>query len=78
MNRRRMDGDTAERVAGLVGPLRRAAEFVWAAVDADGARSPREVLGLGIDLAADGTRNPLQDAVGRLNSADKRPKECHV
>jgi hypothetical protein len=31
--------------------LRRAAELVWAAADADGAGSPRQVLGLGIDLA---------------------------
>jgi hypothetical protein len=43
--------------------LRRAAELVWAAVDADGAGSPRQVLGLGIDLAADEARNLLQDAI---------------
>ena len=39
-----MDADTAERWPG--GPaLRRAAELVWAAVDADGAGSPRQVPG---------------------------------
>jgi hypothetical protein len=37
------------------------AEFVWAAVDADGAGSPRQMLGLGIDLAADEARNLLPD-----------------
>jgi hypothetical protein len=73
-----MDGDTAAREAGLVRLLRRAAELVWAAVDAHGTGSPRQVLGLGIDLAADGARNTLQDVVGRLNRADKRPKECRV
>ncbi len=57
MNRQHMDADTAETVAGVVRLLRRAAELVWAAVDADGARSPRQVLGLGIDLAADEARN---------------------
>jgi len=41
--------------------LRRVAEFVWAAVDADGAGSPRQMLGLGIDLAADEARNLLPD-----------------
>jgi hypothetical protein len=74
----RMDGDTAVRAAGLIRLLRRAAELVWAAVDAHSAGSPRQVLGLGIDLAADDGRNTLQDAVGRLDRADKRPKECRV
>ena len=43
--------------------MRRAAELVWAAVDADGAGSPRQVLGVGIDLAADEARNLLPDAI---------------
>jgi hypothetical protein len=43
--------------------LRRAAELVWAAVDTDGAGSPRHVLGLGTDLAADEARNLLPDAI---------------
>jgi hypothetical protein len=63
MNRQHMDADTAETVAGVVRLLRRAAELVWAAVDADGARSPRQVLGLGIDLAADEARNLLPETI---------------
>ena len=63
MSRQGMDADTAETVAGVVRLLRRAAELVWAAVDADGAGSPRQVLGLGIDLAADQARNLLPDAI---------------
>jgi len=63
MSQQRMDADTAETLAGVVRLLRRAAELVWAAVDADGAGSPRQVLGLGIDLAADEARNVLPDAM---------------
>jgi hypothetical protein len=63
MSRQDMDADTAETLAGIVRLLRRAAELVWAAVDADGAGSPRQVLGLGIDLAADEARNLLPDAI---------------
>jgi hypothetical protein len=63
MSRQRLDADTAETLAGVVRLLRRAAELVWAAVDADGAGSPRQVLGLGIDLAADQARNLLPDAI---------------
>jgi hypothetical protein len=63
MSRQRMDADTAETLAGVVRLLRRAAELVWAAADADGAGSPRQVLGLGIDLAADEARNLLPDAI---------------
>ena len=58
MSRQRMDADTAETLAGVVRLLRRAAELVWAAVDAEGAGSPRQVLGLGIDLAADRGAEP--------------------
>ena len=43
--------------------LRRAAELVWAAVDAEGAGSPRQLLALGIDLAADEARNLLPDTI---------------
>jgi hypothetical protein len=63
MSRQRMDADTAETLAGVVRLLRRAAELVWAAVDADGAGSHRQVLALGIDLAADEARNLLPDAI---------------
>ena len=58
-----IDADTAERLAGVVPLLRRAAELVWKAVDTDGAGSPRQVLALGIDLAADEARNLLPDAL---------------
>jgi hypothetical protein len=61
MSRHQMDADTAETLAGVVRLLRRVAEFVWAAVDADGAGSPRQMLGLGIDLPADEARNLLPD-----------------
>ena len=50
MSFQRMDADTAETLAGVVRLLRRAAELVWAAVDTEGAGSPRQVLALGIDL----------------------------
>jgi hypothetical protein len=60
MSQQRMDADTAETVAGVVRLLRRAAELVWAP---EGAGSPRQVLGLGIDLAADEARNLLPDAI---------------
>jgi hypothetical protein len=63
MSRQQMDADTADTLAGVVRLLRRAAELVWAAVDADGAGSPRQVLGLGIDLAADEARNLLPDPI---------------
>ena len=63
MSRQRMDADTAETVAGVVRLLRRAAELVWAGVDAECAGSPRQVLGLGIDLAADEARNLLPEAI---------------
>jgi hypothetical protein len=63
MSRQRMDADTAETLAGVVRLLRRAAELVWAGVDAERAGSPRQVLGLGIDLAADEVRNLVPDAI---------------
>jgi hypothetical protein len=58
-----MDGETAETLAGLVRLLRRAAEVVWAAADAEGAGSPRQLLALGIDLAADDALNLLSEAI---------------
>ena len=76
MSGQRMDADTAETLAGVVRLLRRAAELVWAAVDAEGAGSPRQVLALGIDLAADEARNLLPDAIaveGRCRSEMNRP-----
>jgi hypothetical protein len=58
-----MDADTAETVAGIIRLLRRAAELVWAAVDAEGAGSSRQLLALGIDLAGDQARNLLPDDI---------------
>ena len=58
-----MDADTHETLAGVVRLLRRAADLVWTAVDAEHAGSPRQVLALGIDLAADEARNLLPDAI---------------
>jgi hypothetical protein len=63
MSLQRMDADTAETLAGVARLLRRAAELVWAAVDAEGVGSPRQVLGLGIDLAADEALNLVPDAI---------------
>jgi hypothetical protein len=58
-----MDLETAESVAGVVRLLRRAAELAWAQADARGPGSPRQVLALGVDLAADEARNLLEDRV---------------
>ena len=58
-----MDVDTAESTAGVVRLLRRAAELVWTQADAQGPGSPRQLLALGIDLAADEARNLLPDAI---------------
>jgi hypothetical protein len=63
MSLQRMDADTPETVAGIIRLLRRAAELVWAATDAEGAGSPRQLLALGIDLAADEARNLLPDVI---------------
>jgi hypothetical protein len=72
MGRQSMDAETAETLAGVVRLLCRTAELVWAAVEVDGAGSPRQVLGFGIDLAADEARNLLSDAVcGRRAGAGR-------
>ena len=63
MSFQRMDADTTEALAGVVRLLRRAAELVWEVVDAEAVGSPRQVLGLGIDLAGDVARNLLPDWV---------------
>ena len=63
MSLQRMDADTAETVAGVVRLLRRAAQLVWDVVDAERAWSPRQMLALAIDLAADDERNLLPDAI---------------
>jgi hypothetical protein len=59
----RMDADTAESMAGVVRLLRRAAELAWDQADLQGPGSPRQLLALGIDLAADEARNLVADAV---------------
>jgi hypothetical protein len=58
-----LDAETFETVAGVVRLLRRAAELVWVAIDTYAAGSPRQLLALGIDLAADEARNLLPDAI---------------
>ena len=63
MGAQRMDADTAESTAGVVRLLRRAAELAWDQADLQGASSPRQLLALGIDLAADEARNLVPDAV---------------
>jgi hypothetical protein len=63
MSFQRMDAEAAETLEGVVRLLRRAAELVWAAAATEGAGSPRQVLALGIDLAADEARNVLPDAI---------------
>jgi hypothetical protein len=62
MSLQEMDADTIETVAGVERLLRRAAQLVWEAVDAGGGGSARQVLALGIDLAADEAGNLLPDA----------------
>lgn len=58
-----MDRETAESVAGVVRLLHRAAELAWAQADSQGPGSPRQVLALGVDLAADEARNLLDEGV---------------
>jgi hypothetical protein len=48
-----MDTEVVETVAGVARLLRRAAELVWKQADEAGSRSPRQLLALGIDSAAD-------------------------
>jgi hypothetical protein len=48
-----MDTEVVETVAGVLSLLRRAAELAWMQADAAGPRSPRQLLALRIDLAAD-------------------------
>jgi hypothetical protein len=58
-----MDADTAESTAGAMRLLRRAAELAWDQADTQGASSPRQLLALGIDLAADEARNLVPNAI---------------
>jgi hypothetical protein len=59
-----VDGEVAESVAGVVRLLRRAAELVWAEAEAQGARSARQLLALGIDVAAGEARSLLPGVGG--------------
>ena len=58
-----VDGETAETVAGVVRLLRRAAELAWIRAEADGPRSSRQLVALGIDVVAGEVRNLLPDGV---------------
>jgi hypothetical protein len=48
-----LDAEVVETVAGVVRLLRRAAELAWVQADEGGPLSRRQLLALGIDLAAD-------------------------
>ena len=63
MSGKSLDAEASETVAGVVRLLRRAAELVWVAIDTDSAGFHRQLLALGIDLAADEARNLLPDAI---------------
>jgi hypothetical protein len=63
MSGQSLDAEASETVAGVVRLLRRAAELVWVAIDTDTAGFHRQLLALGIDLAADEARNLLPDAI---------------
>src|SRR5215211_3243768 len=56
---RQWDTEDVETVAGVVRLLRRAAELSWTQADADGPRSPHQLLALGIDATADEAANLL-------------------
>jgi hypothetical protein len=58
-----MDGETAETLAGVVRLLRRGGQLAWVRAEVDGPRSPRQLVALGIDLAAEVARNLLPDGV---------------
>lgn len=63
MSVEQMNADMVESIAGVVRLLRRAAEVTWLRADADGPRSDFQILGLGIDVAADEARALLPDSV---------------
>jgi hypothetical protein len=58
-----VDGETAETLAGVVRLVRRAGQLAWMRADAEGPRSSRQLVALGIDLAAEEIRNLLPDSV---------------
>ena len=64
-----VDGETTETVAGVVRLLRRAAALAWLRADAEGPRSPRQLVALGIDLVIEDVRNLLPDGVDVTNPA---------
>ncbi|MEO6082569.1 MAG: hypothetical protein ABIQ18_05615, partial [Umezawaea sp.] len=86
MDKRVMDGETAETaetVAGVVRLLQRAAVLEWARSDAEGPRSARQMSALGIDvlvgealdllptgLGVGGPVPPGDDPAGLLRSAE--------
>jgi hypothetical protein len=57
-----MEGETAETL-GVVRLLRRAGELAWVRAEAEGPQSPRQLVALGIDLAAGEARNLLRERV---------------
>ena len=59
MSTEQMNTELVDTVAGVVRLLRRAAELARVQADAAGPRSPRQLLALRIDLAADEATNLL-------------------
>lgn len=55
-----MEGETAETL-GVVRLRRRAGELAWVRAEAEGPRSARQLVALGIDLAAGEARNLLRE-----------------
>jgi hypothetical protein len=51
-----VDGETTETVAGVARLLRRAAALAWMRADAEGPRSSRQLVALGIDLVVEDVR----------------------
>jgi hypothetical protein len=79
-----IDGETAETLAGVVRLRRRAGQLAWVRAEAEGPRSPRQLVALGVDLVAEEVRHlppdsvdvagPTligKDEVGLLRSAEK-------
>lgn len=67
MSRQGMDADTAETLAGVVRLLRRAAELVWAAVDAE-EPARRRLINFADDVIA--TTNHAVAAAAQLHPSD--------
>jgi hypothetical protein len=63
LDKRAMEIDTAETLAGVVRLLRQAAVLAWAAADRAEAGSAAQLFALGVDLAADQARHLVPDGI---------------